>query len=100
MGLSSSFLREVESKLIISETVPGMLYFENREFITRLPPTDPHISTASSFVVLMFKVSFKPVVVSFCCEMLVNASSSSCFFISSSRLLMITAVFGFPVKKV
>ena len=89
----------MKNATVKQQTVPGMTYFENIEFITRLPPTDPQISAASSFVVLIFKVSFKPVFVSFCFKMLVDTSSLR-FLTCSSSLLMISAVLGFPSRKV
>ena len=90
----------MKNATVQQQTVPGMMYFENIEFNKRLPPTDPQISAASSFVVSIFKVSFKPVVVSFCFKMLVDASSPSRFLTCFSRLLIISAVVGFPLRKV
>ena len=89
----------MKNATVEQQTVPGMPYFENIEFITRLPPTDPHISAAFSFVVSIFKVSFKPVFVSFCFKILVETSSLS-FLTCSSSFLMISAVLGFPSRKV
>ena len=41
----------MKNATVQQQTVPGMMYFENIEFNKRLPPTDPQISAASSFVV-------------------------------------------------